>query len=183
MKRTVFSCDKCACDFEHPTLSFVVPASIGVKLGQLLDREPVPAIDLCGDCSAEFVRLLRTSSLTLRGLENERDDASATADRCLARVRALETELAEYHPESPPTEPPQGIPDPLLDARATDLPPPVDSPPVDASYAPCEPLPREFVLPSHAFAFTTEAPPMTSDAPAASGSPLGFTHAPSNGAA
>jgi hypothetical protein len=163
MKRTVFTCDKCATDFEHPTLSFVVPASVGVKLAKMLDREtPVPAIDLCGGCAVEFVRLLGNAHLTLRGLENARDDANAAAERCLARVRELETELAEYHPESPPTEPPQGMPDPLLDAPATDLPPAPE-------------LPEGFKLPGTAFAFTTEPPELAPEPPPA-GSPLSFTH-------
>lgn len=184
MKRTVFSCDKCGTDFEHPTLSFVVPASIGPSLAKLLKREaPVPALDLCGDCSGELARLLTEPHLTFLSLENARDEANAAAQRCLARVRELEGELASYEPATPPTEPPVGMPDPLLDAPATDVPPPADpllarysqASPLPPRFAPADPLPPSFVLPGQAFDFSTEPPPVEPE-PLPASSPLAFTH-------
>lgn len=163
MKRTVVTCDKCATESEHASLTLTVPASLGAKLGERLGRAaPVAALDFCKACADELVRLIGEPHLTLLGLEVERDDAHGAAQRCLARVRDLEGQLTALRPDNPPTEPPMGMPDPLLEAGPT-----TEAPPA---------LPSGFALPPMAFPFTTEPPAKVPPDEPAAASPLAFAH-------
>lgn len=185
MKRTVITCDKCGTDFEHSKVTFTIPQSQQAGLQARLGRsEPVTALDFCGACGPELLRLIAERDLTLLGLEIARDEAQAAGARCVARVRELEGKLLELDPEHPPTEPPEGMPDPLLGTFGAEWAERPETLPSSAlfegetpyaEFAQAPPLPEGFTLPGAPFAFSTEAPPVRVDEPAAS-SPLAFAH-------